>query len=154
PEAKRRSVRSRSTGMKWNSQRASPICTRASTSARSPATVSVSRTRALRSNSSTTFASFPRPHREMMLTPFSCVETMSEKPYFVHESAYVDEPASIGPRTRIWHFCHVMKGAEIGSDCSLGQNVLVASGVKIGRGVKIQNNVSLYEGVDLGDYVF
>lgn len=79
---------------------------------------------------------------------------MSERPYFVHESAYVDEPATIGPRTKIWHFCHVMKGAEIGPDCNLGQNVLVASGVKIGRGVKIQNNVSLYEGVELGDYVF
>lgn len=79
---------------------------------------------------------------------------MSDKRYFVHESAYVDEPSTIGERTRIWHFCHVMKKAVIGPDCSLGQNVLVASGVVIGRGVKIQNNVSLYEGVVLGDYVF
>jgi UDP-2-acetamido-3-amino-2,3-dideoxy-glucuronate N-acetyltransferase len=79
---------------------------------------------------------------------------MSEAPYFVHESAYVDEPVSIGKGTRIWHFSHIMKGAEIGADCSLGQNVVVAPGVKIGRGVKIQNNVSLYEGVELGDYVF
>lgn len=79
---------------------------------------------------------------------------MSERPYFVHESAIVDEPSMIGERTRIWHFCHVMKNAVIGSDCTLGQNVSIASGVVIGRGVKIQNNVSVYEGVELGDYVF
>lgn len=79
---------------------------------------------------------------------------MSDKAFFAHESAYIDEPVSIGAGTRIWHFSHVMKGAEIGPDCSLGQNVVVLSGVKIGRGVKIQNNVSLYEGVELGDYVF
>jgi UDP-2-acetamido-3-amino-2,3-dideoxy-glucuronate N-acetyltransferase len=77
-----------------------------------------------------------------------------ENPYFVHESAYVDEPVAIGAGTRIWHFSHVMRGAVIGADCTIGQNVSIASGVKIGRGVKIQNNVSLYDGVELGDYVF
>ena len=65
---------------------------------------------------------------------------MSERAYFAHESACIDEPVSIGAGTRIWHFSHVMKGAEIGAECSLGQNVVVAAGVKIGRGVKIQNN--------------
>ncbi len=43
--------------------------------------------------------------------------------YFVHESAYVDEGAVIGNRTKIWHFCHIMSGAQIGEDCVLGQNV-------------------------------
>ena len=33
-------------------------------------------------------------------------------PYFVHESAYVDEGAKIGARTKVWHFSHVMKGAQ------------------------------------------
>jgi UDP-2-acetamido-3-amino-2,3-dideoxy-glucuronate N-acetyltransferase len=79
---------------------------------------------------------------------------MSERAYFAHESACIDEPVSIGARTRIWHFSHVMSGAEIGADCNFGQNVLVSSGVKVGRGVKVQNNVSLYPGVELGDYVF
>lgn len=74
--------------------------------------------------------------------------------YFVHESAYVDEGAKVGRGARIWHFCHVMPGAEIGEESSLGQNVFVAKGVKVGRGCKIQNNVSLYEGVILEDYVF
>jgi UDP-2-acetamido-3-amino-2,3-dideoxy-glucuronate N-acetyltransferase len=74
--------------------------------------------------------------------------------YFRHESAYVDDGAKIGDRTKIWHFSHVMPGAVIGPDCSLGQNVFVANRVTIGTGVKIQNNVSLYEGVILEDYVF
>jgi UDP-2-acetamido-3-amino-2,3-dideoxy-glucuronate N-acetyltransferase len=73
---------------------------------------------------------------------------------FVHPTAVVDDGARIGAGTRIWHFSHVMAGASIGRDCSLGQNVFVAPGVRIGDGCKIQNNVSLYEGVELEDHVF
>ncbi|HEX6737608.1 MAG TPA: acyltransferase [Vicinamibacteria bacterium] len=80
--------------------------------------------------------------------------TMAEKPYFAHESAYVDEPCQIGEGTRIWHYSHVMKDVAIGRGCNLGQNVFVASGVKIGDHCKIQNNVSLYAGVVLEDHVF
>jgi UDP-2-acetamido-3-amino-2,3-dideoxy-glucuronate N-acetyltransferase len=74
--------------------------------------------------------------------------------YFVHESSYIDENVTIGEGTKIWHFCHVQKGARIGEKCSLGQNVNISNNVKIGNGVKIQNNVSVYEGVELEDYVF
>jgi len=74
--------------------------------------------------------------------------------FFAHESAYIDDGATIGDSTKIWHFCHVMSGAEIGEHCSLGQNVFVANRVIIGNHVKIQNNVSVYEGVILEDYVF
>jgi len=79
---------------------------------------------------------------------------MAEKPYFVHESSYVDEPCRIGEGTRIWHFSHVMKDCVIGRECIIGQNVFVASGVHVGDRCKIQNNVSLYEGVTLEDDVF
>ena len=74
--------------------------------------------------------------------------------YFVHESSYVDDDVLIGEGTRIWHFCHIQRGAEIGSRCTLGQNVNVSNNVIIGNDVKIQNNVSVYEGVELEDYVF
>ena len=77
-----------------------------------------------------------------------------EKKYFVHESSYVDEDVEIGEGTKIWHFCHIQRGARIGRNCSLGQNVNVSNHVRIGDGCKIQNNVSLYEGVELEDYVF
>jgi UDP-2-acetamido-3-amino-2,3-dideoxy-glucuronate N-acetyltransferase len=73
---------------------------------------------------------------------------------FVHPTAVVDEGATIGPETRIWHFGHISSGAKIGARCSLGQNVFVARGVSVGDGVKIQNNVSLYEGVEIADDVF
>ncbi|HKO91810.1 MAG TPA: DapH/DapD/GlmU-related protein [Polyangiaceae bacterium] len=74
--------------------------------------------------------------------------------FFAHSSAIIDSGARIGDGTKIWHFCHVSSGAEIGRNCSLGQNVFVADRVKIGDGVKIQNNVSIYSGVILEDYVF
>jgi UDP-2-acetamido-3-amino-2,3-dideoxy-glucuronate N-acetyltransferase len=74
--------------------------------------------------------------------------------YFVHQSSFVDEGATIGRGTKIWHFCHVMPGAVIGERCSLGQNVVVMPGTRIGNNVKIQNNVSIYEGVVLEDDVF
>lgn len=74
--------------------------------------------------------------------------------YFIHESSYADENVTIGDNTKIWHFCHIQKGAVIGENCSLGQNVNVSNNVKIGSNVRIQNNVSVYEGVELEDYVF
>ena len=73
---------------------------------------------------------------------------------FVHESSYVDDGVQIGAGTKVWHFCHIQKGAVIGTDCSLGQNVNVGTNVRIGNGVRIQNNVSIYEGVTLEDNVF
>ena len=79
---------------------------------------------------------------------------MSERNYFVHESAYVDEPCEIGAGTKIWHFCHVSANAQLGERCILGQNVFIANDVKIGSNVKIQNNVSVYTGVELEDDVF
>lgn len=74
--------------------------------------------------------------------------------FFVHQSSYVDQPAEIGPGTKIWHFCHVSQGAKIGRNCSLGQNVYVGGRVQIGDNCKIQNNVSLYDLVTLEDNVF
>ena len=72
----------------------------------------------------------------------------------IHPSAVIDDGASIGRGTRIWHFCHVSRGAIIGEGVVLGQNVFVAPGVRIGNNVRVQNNVSLYDGVVLEDDVF
>src|SRR6185436_18479594 len=79
---------------------------------------------------------------------------MTERNYFVHESAYVDDPVEIGAGTKIWHFSHVQSGARLGERCILGQNVNVANDVVIGNNCKIQNNVSVYTGVELEDDVF
>jgi UDP-2-acetamido-3-amino-2,3-dideoxy-glucuronate N-acetyltransferase len=72
----------------------------------------------------------------------------------IHESAYVDDPVTIGDGTTIWHFCHVLAHVRIGQRCSIGQNVMIGPHVSVGDGCKIQNNVSLYEGVTLEDDVF
>lgn len=72
----------------------------------------------------------------------------------VHPSAIVDEGATLGAGTRVWHFAHVCGGARIGNACSLGQNVFVGNDVRIGNRVKIQNNVSVYDAVTLEDDVF
>jgi len=74
--------------------------------------------------------------------------------YFAHKSCFVDSGAIIGEGTQIWHFSHIMKGAQIGRYCRIGQNVVIHSTVKIGNNVKIQNNVSLYDGVILEDFTF
>lgn len=77
-----------------------------------------------------------------------------EKPYFVHESSYVDEGVTIGPGTKIWHFSHILRNSVIGERCVIGQNASIGPDVTIGRGCKIQNNVSLYKGVRLEEEVF
>lgn len=74
--------------------------------------------------------------------------------YFKHESAYVDDGATVGEGSRIWHFCHVQGGAQLGRGCVLGQNVYVAATAILGEGVRVQNNVSIYDGVVLEDGVF
>lgn len=72
----------------------------------------------------------------------------------IHETAWIDAPASVGERSKIWHFVHVLADTEIGDDCSLGQNVMVGPNVRVGNGCKIQNNVAIYKGVTLEDDVF
>jgi UDP-2-acetamido-3-amino-2,3-dideoxy-glucuronate N-acetyltransferase len=79
---------------------------------------------------------------------------MAMPEFFVHQSSFVDEGATIGAGTKIWHFSHIMAGAVIGERCNIGQNVVISPGVVIGNNVKIQNNVSVYTGVTLEDDVF
>ena len=74
--------------------------------------------------------------------------------FSVHSSAIIDDGASIGDDSRIWHFVHICSGAWIGKAVSLGQNVFVGNEVVIGDRCKIQNNVSIYDGVKLEEGVF
>ena len=74
--------------------------------------------------------------------------------YVAHPTAIIDEPASIGDDTRIWHFAHVFAGARIGRRCSFGQNTMVSADVVIGDNVKVQNNVAIYTGTVIEDDVF
>lgn len=79
---------------------------------------------------------------------------MSEKAYFVHETAVVDDGCEIGAGSKIWHFSHIMSGCVLGEKCNIGQNVVVSPDVHLGNNVKVQNNVSIYTGVNCEDDVF
>ena len=79
---------------------------------------------------------------------------MSDKNYFAHPTAIIDDGCEIGDSVKIWHFSHVMPGCKIGDNCNLGQNVVVSPKVILGRNVRVQNNVSIYEGVICEDDVF
>jgi len=73
---------------------------------------------------------------------------------FIHPTAVVDEGATLGEGTKVWHFSHIMSDAIVGERCNIGQNVVISPGVILGSNVKIQNNVSLYTGVICDDDVF
>jgi UDP-2-acetamido-3-amino-2,3-dideoxy-glucuronate N-acetyltransferase len=73
---------------------------------------------------------------------------------FIHESAFIDYPVTIGAGCKLWHFVHVLPHCELGGGTVVGQNVMIGPSVRIGRQCRIQNNVSLYQGVELEDDVF
>jgi len=74
--------------------------------------------------------------------------------YQAHPTTVIDEGATIGKGTIVWHFSHIMSGAVVGEHCTIGQNVFIASQVHLGNNVKVQNNVSVYAGVTCEDDVF
>ncbi|MEE4001250.1 acyltransferase [Tenacibaculum sp. FZY0031] len=78
----------------------------------------------------------------------------TDKTFFAHETAVIDDGCKIGEGTKIWHFSHIMPTCIIGSNCNIGQNVVVSPQVILGNNVKVQNNVSIYTGVTCEDDVF
>jgi UDP-2-acetamido-3-amino-2,3-dideoxy-glucuronate N-acetyltransferase len=74
--------------------------------------------------------------------------------YFIHNTAIIDDNVTIGEKTKIWHFSHILSGSKIGENCNIGQNVVIGPDAVIGNKCKIQNNVSVYKGVTLEDGVF
>ncbi|MEO0475474.1 MAG: acyltransferase [Planctomycetota bacterium] len=72
----------------------------------------------------------------------------------IFKTAVVEDGATVGAGTGVWHCVHVQSGAVIGERCVLGQNVMVAGGAKLGNNVKVQNNVAVYAGVTVEDDVF
>ncbi|MEZ5346645.1 MAG: acyltransferase [Pyrinomonadaceae bacterium] len=79
---------------------------------------------------------------------------MTEKNYFAHETAVIDDGCEIGDGVKIWHFSHVMPNSKLGDGCNIGQNVVISPDVVLGKNVKVQNNVSIYTGVICEDDVF
>ena len=74
-------------------------------------------------------------------------------PPFVHERALC-ESSSIGARTRIWAFAHVLPGAQVGADCNICDGVFIENDVVIGDRVTIKCGVQLWDGLRVADDVF
>lgn len=72
---------------------------------------------------------------------------------FVHDRALC-ESDSIGPRTRIWAFAHVMKGAIVGADCNVCDHAFIESGACLGDRVTVKNCVLIWDKVTVQDEVF
>jgi len=73
--------------------------------------------------------------------------------FFVHPRALC-ESATVGPRTRVWAFAHVMDGAIVGADCNVCDGVFIERGVTVGDRVTVKNGVMLWDGVAIHDDVF
>lgn len=86
-------------------------------------------------------------HKIVSLTQETCS-------FFAHSTAIIDAGCEIGEGTKVWHFSHILKGTQVGKDCTIGQNVMIGPDVVIGDRCKIQNNVSIYKGITLEDGVF
>src|SRR5512147_2555466 len=64
------------------------------------------------------------------------------------------ETDDIGPRTRIWAFAHVMKGARVGADCNICDHAFIESGARLGYRVTVKNAVLVWDKVTVEDDVF
>ncbi len=70
-----------------------------------------------------------------------------------HETSLV-ESVSIGPRTRIWAWAHVLPGAVIGEDCNICDHTFIENDVRIGDRVTIKCGVQVWDGITIEDDVF
>lgn len=73
--------------------------------------------------------------------------------YFVHANALC-ESQNIGEGTRVWAFAHILKGARLGKDCNVCDNVFIENDVTVGDRVTIKCGVQLWDGIDVRDDVF
>lgn len=73
--------------------------------------------------------------------------------YFVHPLG-ICESTSIGARTRVWAFSHVLPGAVVGKDVNINDHVFVENDVVIGDRVTLKSGVQVWDGIRLGDDVF
>jgi UDP-2-acetamido-3-amino-2,3-dideoxy-glucuronate N-acetyltransferase len=72
----------------------------------------------------------------------------------VQPSADVDERATLGTGTTVWHLAQVRENARLGQGCIVGRGAYVGPGVIIGDHVKLQNYALVYEPAQLEDGVF
>lgn len=72
---------------------------------------------------------------------------------FIHPLADV-QASVIGDGTRVWQFCVVLSGAQIGRDCNVNAHCLIESDVVVGDRVTVKPGVQLWNGLRVEDDVF
>lgn len=70
----------------------------------------------------------------------------------IHPLAHV-EGASVGPRTRVWQFASVIRGAKVGKDCNIASGACI-DGSTIGDRCIVGHNLAMGPGFLIGDDVF
>ena len=73
---------------------------------------------------------------------------------YANPTTIIDKDFHIRSSTKIWHFVHIIKDAQIGEECIHLDYIHIGRGVKIGNTLKIENRVTVYEGVAIEDNVF
>lgn len=71
----------------------------------------------------------------------------------IHPSAIVEND-SVGPRTRIYAFVHILAGAVIGADCNINDHCFIEGDVVLGDRVTVKCGNYLWDGLRVGDDVF
>lgn len=72
----------------------------------------------------------------------------------ISDTADIDQHATIGPGTRVWHLAQIREHARVGSDCIIGRGAYVGPGVVLGDRCKVQNHALVYEPAVVEDGVF
>ena len=73
--------------------------------------------------------------------------------FFVHPQALC-ESKTIGAKSRVWAFTHVLPGATVGADCNICDHVFIENDVIIGDRVTVKSGVQLWDGLRVADDVF
>jgi acetyltransferase-like isoleucine patch superfamily enzyme len=73
---------------------------------------------------------------------------------FIHEKAIVEQGATIGAKTRVWAFAHILPGAILGEDCNICDSVFIENQVRIGDRVTIKCGVQVWDGITIENDVF
>ena len=71
----------------------------------------------------------------------------------IHPLADCQNP-NIPESTRVWQFCVILPGAEIGEECNICSHCLVENQAMIGNRCTIKSGVQLWDGIELEDEVF
>lgn len=79
--------------------------------------------------------------------------TVGSAPPVVHPAGLC-ESDTVGARTRVWAFAHVLPGAVVGADCNIGDHAYVEGGAVLGDRVTVKNRVLIFDGVTVEDDVF